>query len=279
MQFRMIDVELAPDEPMHITPYSDVHWDSRDCDRTGWLGHYKHRASLPNARFINNGDFNNLVMPRDLKRHVPSASQEAYGARDDYINHCLDDTIEAVQSVPNATWDMWGMGNHEYSALKFHNVDIPALICNRLGIYYGTYSGRLFYRIHRRGVPKHTALFKLLYHHGAWGGQVIKGFGGAYRWAMPLGSWHVFCYGHNHSENIHKEPFWDTLDDGTPKVFNRYFINTGGWAKSLSRDGQPPDYAEIAGHPITTTGTPLIKVWYERKRPNFNMELRWAVES
>lgn len=282
MNFKIVDVTLSAGEPLHITPYSDVHWDSRDCDRAGWLKHYKERARLPNSRFINIGDFNNLVMPRDMKRHMPSASQEKYGAKDDYVGMALNDTEEALRSVPEARWDLWGMGNHEYSALKFHSVDFCRLVCERMGYSYGTYSGRVYYRIKRRGCGRSngTVMFRLLYHHGAWGGAVIKGYGGAYRWAMPMGAWHVFVYGHNHSENLHKEVYWDVHDDGASRVYNRHFVNTGTWAKSLSREGQAPDYAEVAGHPPTTIGTPLIRVWFDRPgHAGKRTDLHWTVES
>ena len=264
MQKTWVDIDLAPGEPLHIIPYSDVHLDSRDCDREGWLKHYRKAAALPNARFISIGDMNNLVMSKDVKRHTPSAPREELAARDDYINAVLDDTEKAVRSVPGACWDLWGMGNHEYSVLKFHGFDLSRAMAERLKCAYGTYSGRLFYRIHRPGSRADNVCFKILYHHGAWGGSLIEGYGGAQRFAGPMGRWNVFLYGHNHAESVRKKPYWDVSDKGGDVTWTQYYVNTGAWLKSLSREGQPPDYAEVHGYPILAMDTPIIKVWYER---------------
>ncbi len=269
-----VDVTLQQEEPLHIFPFSDVHLDSRDCDRDGFLADYKRAASFPNARFLNLGDFNNLVMPGDLKRHTASVPAKQYTAEDDYLGIALRDMEKVIASVPEARWDLWGMGNHEHETLKRHHLDLPRLFAEGHGLNVGTYCGRLFYRIRRPG-SRDARVFKVLYHHGAWGGAVIKGLGGAQRWAAQLGSWHVMMYGHNHAEQIRKEAFWDADDLGRQSVINRHFLNTGTYQKSLGRAGEPPDYAERAGHPITTIGAPYCRVWYTREGKTKAMRLHW----
>ena len=279
MQLTWVDVELDEDEPFHITPFSDIHLDSRDCDRNGFLRDYKKAAKLHNAHFCNFGDFHNVIVSSDLKRYTPSASAEGYAETDDFMNKCLDDAEDVVRTVPDAKWDIWGEGNHEFEALKRHHLNLPLAFCKRMGFRYGTYSGRVWYRIKRKGGGKDRRVFKLLYHHGAWGGKKIQGYGGAFDWAMPMGGWHVFCYGHNHYESIRPSQYWDINDQGNETLIKRLFVNTGTYNKSLSRNGQAADYAEKAGYPLATLGCPTIKVWFERTGPNHVMRLRWQAWS
>ena len=267
-----IDVELGPGEPLNITPYSDVHFDSRDHD-TGWAKHYAKRAKLPNARFLNLGDFGNLVMPRDMKRHTPSAPRAEYAERDDYLNLWLEQVEQAV-SANGATWDLWCLGNHETSVIKHHSIDVAAIIAERLGINYGSYSGHLFYRIKRKGT-KDARVFHILYHHGAWGGVVVEGKSGAMRWALDQGGWHMMIYGHNHRLSSTARPYWEPGPIRSHS-FTRFITNAGTWQKTLSREGSP-DYAEQRGLPLAPIGTPLIKVWYE-KGHNAAMTLHYSVE-
>ena len=269
-----VEVELGPNEPMYITPYSDVHFDSRDHD-TGWSKHYAKRAALPNSHFLNLGDFGNLVMPRDMKRHTPSTPRDGYAERDDYINKFLYDVEHAIKKEP-ATWDLWCLGNHEVSVLKHHSIDVASLIADRLGVNYGSYSGHLYYRIIPKGRKKDTRLLHILYHHGAWGGVVVEGRAGAMRWALDQGGWHIMVYGHNHRLSSTARPYWQSGPIKS-QSFTRFFVNTGTWQKTLSREGSP-DYAEQRGLPMSPIGTPLIKVWFERHNTR-NTELHYSVET
>ena len=200
---------------------------------------------------------------------------------DYYINLCLQDTEEALDVVSGATWDLWGMGNHEQSALKYHHFNIPMEIARRRNISYGTYSGRLWYRLRRRGSKTYQTL-RVLYHHGAWTSQATKGVPpAAQRFASRMGGWHIFVYGHNHQENISPDQYWDVDDNGNEIIYKRHYVNTGTYLKTLSRNGESPDYAEMRGYPITTIGVPIIKAWFSRGECNGKdrMSLQWDILS
>ena len=254
------DVTLAPDEPFYITPVFDVHLDSRECDREGFRKMLDARAALPNHRFFGGGDLCNLVMPRDLKRHRPSVPAPGYGERDDYINALIEDTMQFI-TRGGARWDWIGLGNHEDEAIKRHSVDVVRILCDKAGVEYGSYSGWARYVIGRRTNPKNKISFTLLYHHGAWGGVVIKGMGGAWRWASRYNPWNVFCFGHGHQSASVWEPCITRNQQDGVHVYNQCVVQCGTWAKSYNRNGEPPDYAERAGMPPTIIASPLIKVW------------------
>ena len=282
MEFPKKELVLDPEEPVHIIPFSDVHLDSRDCDREGWKSDYKRAAKLHNARFLNLGDFNNLVLPSDLKRHTPETPDQRYSAVDYYINLCLQDTEEALDTVPGAVWDLWCMGNHEQAALKHHHFNLPMEIARRRNLSYGTYSGRLWYQVKRKGSNSGGTTFRILYHHGAWTSQATKGVPpSAQRFASRMGGWHIFVYGHNHQENVSPDQYWDVADRGNETIFKRHYVNTGTYLKTLSRHGESPDYAEIRGYPITTIGVPIIKLWYDRNQKGGRdvISLQWDVIS
>ena len=219
------------------------------------------RAALQNSHFAGIGDVGNYVMPRDLRRFKPSEPREELRGVDDYIDKNIDLQIEELGGYP---WRMLGMGNHCETVEKHHMTNPMARLTRKLGVAFGGFSGFLRFRFRCRTTVsvKKTAnvsnTFSLLYHHGAWGGRVIKGFGGARDYARHFEGWDMFVYGHNHQLNIHHEPMIKQDQYGNIVKRSVFYCNTGTFLESYT-EGRTT-YGEVKGYPPVVLSAPLIKL-------------------
>lgn len=254
-----VTVDVPVGEWVHITPLSDLHIEGRAFNNQGFQQFMKERQKLPNHRVILLGDVMDLVVPRDLKRWRPSVQDEGIAGRDDWINASIDCAVERLTAT-GAKFDLVCPGNHEDEFQKRHGLDVTSILARELGCARGGYSGFIQYglRTHEKvRAPRFTAA----YHHGAWGGRVMKGFGGARDYFRAFDNWHICLYGHNHQLTVHRENRVRVHRNGRDVVhYPVYYVNTGGWPESYSDDAKLTHYAERAGYMPTTNYTPLIKV-------------------
>lgn len=246
-------------EPHHLTVYSDLHSDSASANHKLIKEHMDRRADMQNAHFVGIGDIGNYVMPRDLRRFKASEPRKELQGIDDYIDKAVDLQIEELGAYP---WRMLGMGNHCQSVLDHHLTNPMARLCRKLGVRFGGFSGFLRIRFRRRTPTKKVAVvgnvLTILYHHGAWGGRVIKGFGGARDYARHFEGWDVFCYGHNHQLTVHHEPMIGLDQNGNITKRSVYYCNTGTFLESYEHGRTT--YGEVRGYPPVVLSAPLIRV-------------------
>lgn len=274
MKFLKYSIEVNEEEPVHLTPYSDVHYNDSNCAIDKWKKHYHQRAKLHNSFFINIGDFNSLIMPNDEKRFRPSG--QVIKGVDDIINQEIKTTIELIKSEPNAKWLFWGMGNHEDEILKRHYIHIPKIIAEALNIPMGLYCGILALILKLKRV-KSSRIFYLAYHHGAWGGAVIKGLGGAIRYFTGIYPWYVAVFGHNHMAIHDIIPLTIISPYGYIETINRHIVGTGGWLLNYKENQESVSYTERKGYPMAVLTAPLIKIWIKREGKERKPCLYWEV--
>lgn len=270
-----VDVVLPAGETLTITPLSDLHIESSAFDERGFKQLMARRAS-PYHRAVLIGDVLDLVVPNDLKRFRPSVQSGQVAGRDDWINAALDCAVERL-TVDGMTIDAIGPGNHEDELLKRHGIDVTSMLCREFRCARLGYSGVVRYRIRRPEQNKaRVEMFSIAYHHGAWGGRLVKGFGGARDWFRMWDGWHIACFGHNHQSTIHREEHFRITNTGDFVRRPAYYVGTGTWVDSYSDDARLTHYAERAGHAPTPRTTPAIHV--ELYRPDKSLELRYWVE-
>ena len=274
-----VRVEVPVGEELWITPLSDLHCESSAFDHDGFRKLMRERNENPHHRAFVLGDASDLVVPVDLRRWRASAQDQSLAGRDDWLNGAVDLVTERL-TEDGTKFDGIGPGNHEDEFLKRHGVDVTSMLarelrCPRLG-----YSGIIQYAIHTKQpngkVKNRTKMLRILYHHGAWGGRVMKGFGGARDFARAFDGWQVFCYGHNHQSTVHRESSFRAGQNGKLIEEPRYFVCTGSWVESYSNDAKHTHYAERAGYMPTARTTPLIRV--KVNRSNGNWDLGYTVE-
>lgn len=257
-----VKVELEAGEELCITPLSDLHIESSAFDLEAFNELMSERAKLPNHRALLLGDVMDLVVPVDLKRWRASVQDASLAGRDDWLNAGLDIAVERL-TASGAKYDLVIPGNHEDEFKKRHGVDVTSMLARELRCPRGGYSGIIQYEPwikcngkFRRG----PSMIRIAYHHGAWGGRVIKGFGGARDWFRAFDGWHIACYGHNHQTLVHREARFRVSKAGKLQEYPVYFVGTGSFVESYSEDATTTHYAERAGHMPTTRRTPLIRM-------------------
>ena len=257
-----INIDLKKGEPLHISPVSDLHLESASCDLEGFQKLMRERNRLPNHRVFLLGDTFDLVVPRDLRRFIPSSQSEDLHGRDDWAAAALEKAAE-ILSEDDTKYDLITPGNHEYEFMKRHGFDMTSVLAHQLRCQRGGYFGVLRYRMNTKKRDR-ARLFNILYHHGAWGGRVAKGFSGARDWARRFEGWDVFTYGHNHETHVHREVRMRAK--GSELIEKTvHIVNTSSWVHTFHKDGKKVSYAEKAGYAPTARHTPLLKVWLEGK--------------
>jgi hypothetical protein len=281
-----IDINLRSGETFHLSCLSDLHVDSSSCDLDGLKRLAEERRKLPNHAVIAIGDICDLVMPPDLKRYRPTARSRKLDGRDDFLSAAIDMVVTELKDL-KLNWHLVSPGNHEDDAMRHHGVDATSIIAHALKARRGGYWGILSYNIHmgnRNSSGRyHTACFRVAYHHGAWGGQLAKGYIGAQRFANCIEGWDVFLYGHCHHARLDNE-IRINAEPKSKELRERevYLINCSSWTEPFSRDPRYPSYKERAGYPISSPRKcPLIRVtprWAKTEHSNGGMKLDVKVE-
>lgn len=139
------------------------------------------RALSLNADVFIIGDLVDAIVFTDVKRYVPSVN-DSEANRDDQVNKWIEDTVNLLAPYAKNI-KMISMGNHEYTILKRHGIDIIKLIIKELNnehggnIIYGGFLGYMQY-LFTLQQPNSTAKKKMdiLYYHGKGGdAPVTKG--------------------------------------------------------------------------------------------------------
>jgi len=243
-------------EPHHLTVYSDLHADARAANPELIKAHMDKRAALPRSHFFLLGDAGDYIIPQDKKRHRASVTREELLGVDDYIDMAVELQVEELKAY---NWIAAGMGNHCDAVLKHHGTNPMRRLCRKLMIPFAGFTGFLRIRFLGRSDGMSGSVFNLLYHHGAWGGRVIKGYGGARDYARHFEGWDVFCYGHNHQLNVHHEAMMNMNSQGNLMKRSVFYVNTGTFLETYN-DGGESTYGEIRGYPPVALSAPLITI-------------------
>lgn len=279
------NLTVRSQEPIHITCLSDLHIDEDLCDYDGLRELVESRRHLPNHSYVLIGDIYNLVFPPDLKRFRASVTPREVRGRDDWLDAAVEYVHDRLASL-NIDIDLIGTGNHEDEVVKRHGVDVTSILASKLGAFRGGYSGVLDYRIvagcNKERIKKtgggSTARFRIVYHHGAWGGAYAKGYNGAVRFASMHDGWQVFLYGHNHSNRVDPEVrLRVNQSTGELVEYPVYYVNCGSWVKSYAENAKITHYAERKGYTRQARKAPLIKI--SAKNSGGLVSLSYSVET
>ena len=268
-------------EELWITPLSDLHADGSAFDLDGFRSLMRERNKNPYHRAFILGDAMDLVVPTDLRRWRASAQDKSLSGRDDWTNAAVDIVAERL-TADDTTYDGIGPGNHEDEYLKRHGVDVTSMLARELRCARLGYSGVIQYIIDTKPknggkVKNHTTAFRILYHHGAWGGRVMKGFGGARDFERAFWGCHMFCFGHNHQAVVNRESRFRVGKNGEMIEEPHYIVCCGSWVESYAEDAKTTHYAERAGYMPTSRVTPLIRV-RPRKGQQRPAPSRWRLD-
>ena len=258
----VVDVKLKINETLHFTPLFDTHLDSRLCDYDALLKMAEKRRALPNHHAAWFGDTLDLVVPPDLRRFRPSGQPRELAGHDDWLNLTLDYVGDRIEKLGFVN-DLFGPGNHEDEFLKRYGLDTTTIMAHRFHAGRGGYSGAIDYRLHLEGTG--MIVFRVLWHHGAWGGRMAKGYNSAWPFFASVDNWHVALFGHNHASRVDPE-VRRKVHDGQLVEYPVFIVNCGAWVKSYSDDAGQTHYAERHGYMLQPRQCPLIRATPRRTR-------------
>jgi len=258
---RTVEVTVGKEKEFSISPISDLHIEARDFPNDEFQEFLTERNKLPGHRAILIGDVMDLVVPVDLRRWRASTQDASLAGRDDWLNGAVDLAVERL-TASGTKYDLVSPGNHEDEFIKRHGVDTTSMLARELRCARGGYSGYIRYVVKSEigKTIKPVGNFNICYHHGAWGGRLVKGFGGARDYFRAFDSWHVALFGHNHQSVINRETKLRPGRNGNLVEYPVYYVCTGTWIESYSKDAQRTHYAERHGYMPTPRQSPLIRV-------------------
>lgn len=231
---KLTQIDLGATSEFAISFLSDLHVDSPRCN-LGLLRSKLARITeaYPNHHAILIGDIGDFILPFDMRRFSPSASRKNLATRDDFIIARAELIAEELKKLP-VTIDLIGRGNHEDEVLKRYGIDPISIICSKLGCSAGWYEGCVIYRV---SISSKPCSITIVYHHGAWGGRLAKGYIGALDYFSQIEGWDIAVYGHNHMSRSDQERRI-SIDSRTHTVREKdvYIINCSSWVNG--RDGQ-----------------------------------------
>lgn len=150
---------------------SDVHWDSKYCDRK-LLKKHCDEAKEKNAGILIFGDIFDAMGGKWDKRSSKKDIRPEYQV-EDYFNAIVDDAYDFFKNYPVI---FISEGNHESSIKRHHEINLLKMLAQKLDIDHGLYSGFIRFNfirdLHAR-IPGGGQSFDLYYTHGGGGNSPV----------------------------------------------------------------------------------------------------------
>ena len=254
---------------------SDVHFGHKNCDLNIFVKELE-EAKKRNARIIIIGDLFDSIFPYGDKRWNPTVLIPELQQRDDAPVYATSMMAKILKPFAKHI-DLLGMGNHEYSVLKYHGTDMINLLIMQMNqslnghkIWYGGYTGYLGYRFQFHDVGCRKVL-KILYHHGGGGSApVTKGMIDVNRKETNW-SFDIFVFGHKHHtfgvRDIVINPIFRAKGEGYIIATDTRAIQTGAFYRNYpeTHSMDLPTYEEKMNLPPKPIGGVFVNVQLKRQ--------------
>lgn len=216
--------------------FSDVHFDSPDCDRETLKKHLD--FCLKDGRYILiNGDWFDAIILSDRKRSVPHLIENT----DSQLNKKLEESYEFLKPYQKNILFM-GRGNHEESIIKYNGIDLLQMLTTMLNmgqehkVLYGNYANFLRFTFKKKDRKEFN--YDMYVHHGSGGNApVTKGIIDWSRIGKSVNA-DLIWLGHRHNAIIDaSDPVLSIQPNGEILLKNRQCIQTPSYQKGRSIDG------------------------------------------
>ena len=258
MEVLSVDIPSKIGEVWHLTPIGDVHADATASDKAMLRRVIDERRALPNSLFIGLGDLYEWIMTDDHRYSRANDNLPRGG------NNEIDKMVAgAIKHFGGPRWLAMACGNHCMKVATKYHTDPMERIAEGLGVPYAGYAGRLTLRfISPDSRPGRSSgcrsSLRVLFHHGAWGGDASAGFSGAMRWARGQSGWDVFLYGHNHQSMVRSYDVTEQAPSGRVLLHPQHVIACGTFLKN--GESGMVTYSEKAGYGPVFVGCSLIRI-------------------
>lgn len=223
--------------PTKLGLFSDIHFDSPDCDKETLKQHFDY--CLNDKRYILiNGDLFDAILLKDTKRSVPHLIEKG----DNQLNIKLEETAHFLDPYKDMILFM-ARGNHCESIIKYSGIDLLQMLTTMLNagnkhkIQYGNYANFLRFSW-LNTVGKTVAKYDIFAHHGmgSSSASVTKGIIDFNRIAKGVNV-DLIWTGHRHNALIDaSDPIMYVDQNGNVILKNRQCIQTPSYQKGRTID-------------------------------------------
>jgi hypothetical protein len=244
MKALQYNVPLKANTTLKLALFSDIHFDSPDCDKTTLKKHLD--FCLKEGRYILiGGDLFDAILLRDGKRAVNHLMEKG----DNQLNTKINEIVEFLRPYKDIILFI-GRGNHEESILKYSGVDILELTTQLLNtgskhqIQYGNYANFLRFNFldNRNKSVLHYDIFE---NHGA-GANAPQTKGMLDFSRIAKGTVADLCWiGHKHNAIAdYSDPIMYIDQTGEVRMKNRQFLQTPSYQRGRTVDNHNVNFAE-----------------------------------
>jgi predicted phosphodiesterase len=257
--------------PTKLGLFSDIHFDSPDCDKESLIKHFDY-CLKDNRYILINGDLFDAILLKDMKRAVPHNTDH----RDNQLNVKLEEMAHFLTPYKDQILFI-GRGNHEEAVIKHNGLDLLQMLItllnagNKHKIQFGNYANFIrFSWIKSSG--KSTIHYDIFAHHGAGGSApVTKGMIDFSRLSKGVNA-DLIWVGHKHQSIVdYSDPIMYIDSFGNVILKNRQLIQTPSYQKGRTIDYNVnfaerfyshtalSGFGEVTLTPIYKGDTPIIK--------------------
>ena len=220
---------------------SDVHWDSKDCDRALLKKHLDY-ALEKDAAIVIVGDFFDLMEGRNDMRRANKAMSNHYAPN--YLQKVVMDASEWLKPyVKNIA--VISDGNHETSITRHIQVDPLEWLCYELNkqgspVVHGKYQGFIIVKAYIGLKDKKNASIRqyvIYYHHGLWGGVISKGTQSVMRFGAVVPDADMVITGHTHDQWMMLHTRYKLLRNGDVKLCDQVHLKLGTYKNEFESGG------------------------------------------
>lgn len=246
---------------------SDVHFDSRYCDRK-LLKRDLETASRENAFIFIAGDFFDAMQgKRDMRGNYDELRTE-YKVND-YFNAIVSDAAEFLKPYQKQII-LFGYGNHETAVIRHQQIDLLSMLVGALNsgqehkVQTGGYGGWVRFMFQDKS-PKGSIAYK--YHHGKGANAFVSdGIMDDKRQAVSAPDADIVHFGHNHKEYTHTITQERLSGKGIIEYRPVIYVRTPGYKNAFIQDEQGLSWEVATMGSPTPIGAVGITLGY-RNRP------------
>lgn len=250
-----------------IVPLYDLHVGNAACDEKLLKKTIKKIEEDPACYWIGGGDMCDFINRKD-PRHRESAMASWLWGVDDIARKSRDRVVEMLMPIKDKCLGLL-KGNHEASFLKYNEVDVYAMLVDKIRPSHATpimlgWQGFIVLKLVRvNGKSRASWPVRIYCHHGYGGGRLEGGH------ALTLGrlfkdyDCDIGLLGHRHVQMA--IPRVQVAVSPRGKIYNREQLGVfcGSFLKSYSEDEV---YSEERGLPALRTGAIRLRIWPDKQR-------------
>ena len=167
-------VELTSKAPFYIIPFSDVHFDSKKCNRTMLKNHLDKMVENKGYCWFNGDFFDVMGCDRD-PRSAKGDIRPEYDVPN-YLDVVIKDAAKFLEPYKKRIL-FFSDGNHETNILRRQETNVLDRLSAMLGVERMGYSGFIKLKTKNSKDEKRNVLSKLIHFHHGFGGNAPRSKG------------------------------------------------------------------------------------------------------